>query len=295
MSPVIEGNNVYNNSGIGIRVYGYSGQSFNNPTIRHNTVSGNGGDGLYVSSSGVANVNFNNIHSNSGSYELYNDGGAAVDARYNWWGGSPTAQMDAGSNPKNITKIYDIYDNAAKGAVDYAQWLSAAQTLTTAAVSWVKDPVDNSTLKAVSYTITGAASALAGIERVEVSTDGGASWDVAVGKMVWSYDWSVPGDGTYTIQSRVIAGDSTIEIPAAGNVVTIDSSLPTTSGALTADETWSGEVNISGDITVPAGVTLTLQPGTVIRFPALYDDTGGGSSSSRSELIINGSLVAQGT
>ena len=38
----------------------------------------------------------------------------------------------------------------------------------------------------------------------------------------------------------------------------------TTSGTLTADEVWSGTINISGDVTVPKGVTLTIEPGTEI-------------------------------
>ena len=203
--------------------------------------------------------------------------------------------MEAGDNPKNISKIFDIYDDGAKGGADYSQWLSAARTITTDPVSWIKDPVDGLTMKAASYTITGAATALAGIERVEVSTDGGVTWNFATGKETWTYEWTIPGDGTYTIKSRVIASDDTIESPGAGHIVTIDSSLPTTSGALTSDETWTGEVAITGDITVPEGVTLTLEPGAVIRFPALADDTGGGNDTSRSELIVNGALIAEGT
>jgi hypothetical protein len=64
---------------------------------------------------------------------------------------------------------------------------------------------------------------------------------------------------------------------------------------LTADETWTGEVLLTGDVTVPSGLTLTIEPGTSVKFLALNDDQGGGSNSSRSELIVHGSLVAEGT
>lgn len=51
----------------------------------------------------------------------------------------------------------------------------------------------------------------------------------------------------------------------------------TTTGRLIDNETWRGEILISGDIEIPRGITLTVQPGTIIRFTAGQDDrsTGG--------------------
>ncbi|RLB09502.1 MAG: hypothetical protein DRG59_02145, partial [Deltaproteobacteria bacterium] len=69
----------------------------------------------------------------------------------------------------------------------------------------------------------------------------------------------------------------------------------TTSGSLTEDETWSGTVNLTGDVTVPVGITLTIEAGTTVIFPARSDDTSGGEDSNVTELIINGSLVAIGS
>ena len=69
----------------------------------------------------------------------------------------------------------------------------------------------------------------------------------------------------------------------------------TTSGSLTEDEIWSGTINLTGDVTVPEGLTLTIEPGTEVVFPAKADDTAGGYDSSITELIVNGSLVAVGT
>jgi len=150
-------------------------------------------------------------------------------------------------------------------------------------------------MKAASYTITGAATALAGIERVEVSTDDGITWNFATGKEVWTYEWTIPGDGTYTIKSRVIAIDDTIETPGAGHTVTINWTETTIAGTLDSDETWSGDVSLEGDITVPEGVTLTILPGTTVAFPAFFDSTYSGENSSQSELIVNGTLLAEGT
>ena len=44
------------------------------------------------------------------------------------------------------------------------------------------------------------------------------------------------------------------------------STVPTTSGSLTQSEIWSGLIEISGNVTVPFGYVLKLEPGTVLRF-----------------------------
>ena len=69
----------------------------------------------------------------------------------------------------------------------------------------------------------------------------------------------------------------------------------TTSGSLVADEVWSGMINLTGDVTVPAGVTLTIEAGTEVVFPAEADDMAGGNDTVLTELIVSGSLVAVGT
>ncbi|MCG8632328.1 MAG: right-handed parallel beta-helix repeat-containing protein, partial [Desulfobacterales bacterium] len=69
----------------------------------------------------------------------------------------------------------------------------------------------------------------------------------------------------------------------------------TTSGTLTESETWSGTVEITGDVTVPQHLTLTIEPGTQVIFSPLADDTAGGENTALSELIVLGSLVAEGT
>jgi len=46
---------------------------------------------------------------------------------------------------------------------------------------------------------------------------------------------------------------------------------PTTHGRIVRDEVWRGEVHVIGDITVDEGVTLTIEPGTVVRVAANQD------------------------
>ena len=269
--------------------------------ILYNDVHGNGYSGLYINTGNGANVNYNIFYGNgvagvaNYNYAVQNASVNSVNARYNWWGDTVTAEMDAGGNPKNIGRIYDVYDNASYGTVDYAGWLSAAVVLPAQGSSKITSPLDGAVLKTTELRIQGIAVAPLGVEQVEVSLDGGASWQLATGTGSWSYVWSSPADGTYTLLSRVTDSANNVETPGAGVTITIDSSLPTTSGSLTDDETWSGTVTLTGDITVPDGVTLTIEPGTQVRAMALNDDQGGGTDTSRIELIVNGVLSAAGT
>ena len=48
----------------------------------------------------------------------------------------------------------------------------------------------------------------------------------------------------------------------------------TTSGTISSNETWSDTVRVTGDINIPDGVTLTIEPGTVIFMAAHEDDQG---------------------
>ncbi len=286
-------NTLRNNGGRGIYIQG----SDRAQHIIHNSITGNGSEGIYINTNRVSNINYNNLSGNAGSNQLYNNNAAAVDASYNWWGTSMTTAMALGNNPKNIVGLYDVYDNNSKGSINYSNWLSASQTepFNTAPQSWINNPANNRTMKASTYSISGSASALDPIDRVEVSTDGGVSWNIASGKASWSYNWAIPaGDGVYQIRSRVITSTAIIETPSAGNSVTVDSTLKTTSGIIASDETWSGVINITGDITVNVGANLTIEPGTVINLTRLSDDRNTGDNS-RIDFIVNGSIIANGT
>ncbi|MGE5499077.1 MAG: M12 family metallo-peptidase [Syntrophothermus sp.] len=57
----------------------------------------------------------------------------------------------------------------------------------------------------------------------------------------------------------------------------------TTSGIMNINEWWSGAVTINSNLTIPAGVTLTINPGTQV-----YINNG-------ASLTVNGTLVANGT
>lgn len=94
-----------------------------------------------------------------------------------------------------------------------------------------------------------------------------------------------PGDFTLT---ATVAGLSTAKavISLAGQSVT------DVSGALPAGTTtWSGVVHVTGDVTVPNGSTLNIDPGTVV----LMDGTTGAGDTTGKRIVVNGSLSANGT
>ena len=299
--PVITLNTVDHNTLNSTNARGINCYTSYSADILYNDVKNNTNGGLRIAAGDGSNVNFNNLINNGDAtkYELYNDNASSVNARYNYWGADVTTEIGAlSTNPKNITRIFDTYDNTAKGTVDYSSWLTSEVTLPTTLTSRITSPQDGVTLKTSLLRIQGVAVSPNGVDHVEVSVDGGSSWHNAEGTETWYYNWESPPDGTYTIQSRAIdrADPPNIETPGTGVTVTIDSTLPaTTSGPLTGDETWSGTVTLTGDVIVPSGVSLTINPGTTIQFQALNDDQSGGENTSRIELIVKGSLTADGS
>ena len=70
---------------------------------------------------------------------------------------------------------------------------------------------------------------------------------------------------------------------------------------LTRDTTWSGVIKVTGDVYIPPGVTLTILPGTTVKFARIDERSGRnyfGYDSPyypQAELIVRGRLIAQGT
>ena len=62
-------------------------------------------------------------------------------------------------------------------------------------------------------------------------------------------------------------------------------------GVMREDTTWSGEVTITGQTVVKKGATLTILPGTTVRFLWIDED---GDGIGDSELNVEGRIVARG-
>lgn len=83
-----------------------------------------------------------------------------------------------------------------------------------------------------------------------------------------------------SVQPEIIVGTST------GKPVILDDTV------ITRNTVWQGEIIVQGVISVKRGATLTIRPGTVIRFKKIdrdKNDVGDG------EILVEGRLVAKGT
>ena len=57
---------------------------------------------------------------------------------------------------------------------------------------------------------------------------------------------------------------------------------------------WDGAMKLTGDVVVPAGTTLQIQPGSVIQAVATSDRSNHGNFPTKAELIVYGTLQAEG-
>ena len=62
-------------------------------------------------------------------------------------------------------------------------------------------------------------------------------------------------------------------------------------GKLSADQNWSGDIYLVGDVIVPRGITLTIEAGTRIFF-AEYDILQSGNDKQQTEILVDGQLQA---
>ncbi|MFC1843314.1 Ig-like domain-containing protein [Thermodesulfobacteriota bacterium] len=154
---------------------------------------------------------------------------------------------------------------------------SAGNTVTverTPPTSNITDPTNGATLNLASpdpYTISGTASDATAVSTVEVSINGGA-WQTATGTTSWTYSWTLPADGSYTIQSRATDSAGNVETPSAGNTVTVDRTAPSvsltdpfnteTNVAIDSDVTITWDENIACATVDTSSVTISPAPAT---------------------------------
>ncbi len=103
-------------------------------------------------------------------------------------------------------------------------------------VSAITAPVSGTQTNAHAYTVTGTSSDptpdASGVTAVDVSTDGGTSWNAATPAApgdwsTWSYAWSsIPAEGTYNIRSRATDGAGNVETPGPGVNLIVDWTPP---------------------------------------------------------------------
>ena len=120
----IDSSSIIGNNNTGLTVSSNFDNASKMTVIEHSTITSNNGDGIILREYGQVIANYNNLYGNGGpEFSNQADHTNEINARFNWWGDEATAQMNEEGHPKNIDEIYDEYDDASKGFVNYSGWL----------------------------------------------------------------------------------------------------------------------------------------------------------------------------
>ena len=120
--------------------------------------------------------------------------------------------------PRWIMHI-EVIDAPTRGYWEQQGWSNEA---TIKVNSQILFPQSRETISTSTYTVRGLAHAgLAGLKKVEVSTDNGSSWNEATlirgpepKQLVWTewrYDWKVPADGRYVLVARATENSGAVQ------------------------------------------------------------------------------------
>ncbi len=98
---------------------------------------------------------------------------------------------------------------------------------------------------------------------------------------------TISDPGTFTLTAATPEG-----LSASRTITSLGGAAQTSvSGTLTGANIWSGIIHVTGDVTVPSGASLTINPGTHV----LVDGTAGAGDTTGKKIIINGTFSAPGT
>ena len=350
VSGKIQGNMI-TNSGWSNRWGIQLNSDFNYPaldSIVNNTISGNGNvsapgntitnptrGGISINGHTSAVINNNNIFNNN-SFDVVNLVNEAVvnqqNAKFNYWGTVTTATINTGSNPKNLIAIYDKYDDATKGFVNYGGYLNAAYPNGTPSSQSSTGQVQFTTRlggPALTYGLTDSAyvrvtdadrnvsASSADTLSVRISspkeplgekitlTETGVNTGIFNGWLRFDAAGAVAQDGFLQVnKGQKLTAAYRDPADDFGNILTVSTSsfyglTVVPSGIQTGTTiTWT-QVNspylLTGDITIPAGSKLVIQPGVEVRFKPISDDLSGGEDPNRIEIRVEGQLDAKGT
>jgi hypothetical protein len=94
---------------------------------------------------------------------------------------------------------------------------------TIAPASVITNPVSGLVISETTFTLYGTAADGLGVRRVEVSLDGGTTWQVASSAEIWSYTWQVPDEENveHVLLSRATDLAGNVESPSTGVTVTV--------------------------------------------------------------------------
>lgn len=104
------------------------------------------------------------------------------------------------------------------------------------------------------------------------------SYNITIVNGIYNISFEKNGYQTYTLNNQFISTNSTLV-----NVTLNSNTAVPVTGNVSGNWTNTNTYIVNGDITIPLGETLTIEPGTKIKFNGYYS------------LIVNGTLIAVGS
>jgi hypothetical protein len=262
--------------GSGIFMFGYQGlQLINNiivakpgqvalrcngtspPNARFNNVFSGGAPAYAGSCSGLAGTNGNIsadplfIAPSQGDYHLHQIS-PSIDAGDNQAPNLQDTDLDGGP------RILDG-DTNGTATIDMGVYEFLLPPGSTTPISIIRFPGQGATVRTgTTISITGLARDSGGgtVARVEVSVDGGATWNPATGTTSWSYNWATGATpGLALIRSRAVDDSENIQDPPAEITVTVRT--PVTIRVPSAQQTIQSAIDAAD-----YGDTVLVAPGT---------------------------------
>ena len=144
---------------------------------------------------------------------------------------------------------------------------ATASTDTTPPSSTITSPTAGTNVQPGSQvTISGTASDVVDgkVGGVEVSIDGGLTWNAAIGRSSWTYQWTAPNaSATVTIKSRAVDDSLNMEISGAGTTVNVGSGPDTTPPTVTDQNPAAGSSDVATSISVTATFSEAMDAATI--------------------------------
>lgn len=286
-------------------------------------ITGNHGWGIFVDEMAIpSELTFRSclIEDNARDHDVYCDDGVPafiLDLRENDWGAQSTGEMNAGPNPRNLTRVRDRFDEPALPEINYGRWIGGVgpfgytAEIVLADENWnpiqTRLPEESDTLRVMVFEPDGG-SAPTGEARSDSDSSGTPLVFEVVPDQPGSYRATLPLDhleqadgpppgGRYRsgrnddVALTVRSGDrinvSYLDpLDDYGNQRTVEDEAPLGGVAGPVSGTWSREEGpyvVTGDLLVLTGASLVIEAGTEVRF---HPECG---------LTVRGSLSATGT
>jgi uncharacterized protein (TIGR03382 family) len=245
-------------------------------TIAGSTFSGCGGNGLSVSG-GTVNVSSSVLRDNGSSGVDASGGTTTIDRSTIAFNSSFGVLGNCGS-PTSLSVTNSIVShNSSQGVRRYSFCTSPSVSVADTIV-W-----GNNGTSAASPATAGANTASNNYESVSYASSNQSANPLFV-------------DGP--TRNLRLTHRSVARRPSATDLGALPFTGDQTAGGLQgfiwANEAFSGAVSVVGDVTIPSGVTVTVNPGATFTF-ASSDTQGSGLAPTAAELFVTGSLQAIGT